>query len=328
LEYLTAQFIIVLEVDEISDWGTTMELCIYAERFYPDPGGKIPVAFDNVEKSQEIPGLYDRLRIVIITRGTGIIQIADRKFSVIAPAVLCINENEQARLLDSSDWEAQIVYFHPEYINGNLTFDKIRGTEIESLITSKQDIFLFQPFIKRSETFIGLLCPDTVTMNNILNLLNSAKKEIMEQAHSYWSCRARSYFLELLFTLVNIYQSPEICASRFFEKSSPLADEVILYLNTNYEKKITIPELCFLFHTNKNTLQKQFREATGQSVVAYIIDLRVKLAMLMLRDTGISVMEISDRLGFSDSAHFNKMFKKASGCSPLEYRRQFTWLGK
>ena len=305
-----------------------MDLWIRAERFYPEPDGKIPVSFDTINKNKEITGQYERLRMIIVTKGTGILELADKKVSVIAPAILCINETEQASLLDSAGWEAQVVYFHPSYINGNLTFEKIRGVETEPLITSKQDIFLFHPFVIRKEGYIGQLNPDAKAMNSILNLLDLAKTELSEQSHSFWSCRARSYFLELLFTLVSMNQTPESHVSSIIRNSSPLSDEVILYLNANYGNKITVPELCARFHTNKNILQKQFREATGQPVMAYLISLRVKLAALMLRDTGITITEISDRLGFSDSAHFNKMFRKSTGYSPIEYRRQFTWLGK
>jgi AraC family L-rhamnose operon regulatory protein RhaS len=156
--------------------------------------------------------------------------------------------------------------------------------------------------------------------------MDSVRKEIDEQSHRFWSCRARSYFIELLFILARIYRSPEEKKADVVNKSPETVDKIILYLNSNYSKKITIPELCTLFNTNKTTIQEQFQSATGQSVLAYLIALRVKLAALMLKDTGLTISEIVERLGFSDNAHFYKTFKKLTGYSPNLYRKQFTWI--
>jgi AraC family L-rhamnose operon regulatory protein RhaS len=124
------------------------------------------------------------------------------------------------------------------------------------------------------------------------------------------------------------YRSPEEKTVDIVNSSSETVNKIILYLNSNYANKITIPELCALFNTNKTTIQEQFQNATGQSILAYLISLRVKLATLMLKDTGLTIAEIVERLGFSDSAHFNKMFKKLTGYSPNHYRKQFTWIGR
>lgn len=297
-----------------------MELCTNVNRFCRSKN--IPVAFNSSEKFDDIPGLNERLRIVLVRSGTGILCFDEKRISIIAPAILCINEKEEIRLEDSLKFSAETFYFHPQYVNGNLTFEKIRGIEEETLTTSRQDIFLFKPFTVRNADYIGIINVDYFIFNNISNLFDSIKNEISEQSHRHWSCCARSYFLELLFTLVRIYQSPELKADNILNNASSIADKVVLYLNSNYARKITITELSAMYNTNKTTLQKQFHNATGESIMSYLINLRVKLAALMLKNTGLTVSEIAERAGFSDSTHFNKMFKKLIGCSPIEYRKQ------
>lgn len=285
---------------------------------------KIPIAFNSNEKFYEIPKLNERLRIVLVRSGTGILCFGEKRISIIAPAILCINEKEKVRLEDSLNFNAETFYFHPQYINGNLTFEKIRGAEEEELATSRQDIFLFKPFVIRNANYIGIINIDYFILNSISNLFNSIKNEINDQAHRHWSCCARSYFLELLFTLVRIYQSPELKVDKILKGSSALIDKVILYLNSNYARKITITELCSMYNTNKTTLQKQFHNVTGESIISYLINIRVKVAALMLRNTGLTISEIANMIGFSDSTHFNKMFSKLTGYSPLQYRKEFT----
>jgi AraC family L-rhamnose operon regulatory protein RhaS len=303
-----------------------MELYVCAERFYPEIGSKIPIAFNSDEVFDNLPGLDDRLKIVLLKKGTAILDIDGKTLPVIAPAVFCINESETVQLLEHSGWQAVSVYFHPGYINNQLSFDKIRRVEEETLITNRQDISLFQPFVTRNESYIGQLNLDPSTFVSITSLMNSAKDEIEAQAHCFWSCRARSYILELLFSLTALYQSPDSATGGLIRNTSPFVNQIILYLNSNYGTRITISDLCILFGTNKTTLQEQFQQVTGQSIMAYLIALRVKIAAFMLKDTGLSVSEISDRLGFSDNAHFNKMFRKTTGYSPSQYRKQFSWM--
>lgn len=305
-----------------------MELYVRACRFYPEIGRKIPVAYNPCERFDEISGLNDRLRVILVQKGTGILCLDDKKISVIAPCVLCISEKETVRLVDSVNWEARAFYFHPRYINDNFDFETIRVMKKELAITVKQDSFLLDPFVERNENYLGQLNIDAASMSYASGLMESVRKEIDEQSHRFWSCRARSYFIELLFILARIYRSPEENKADIVNKSPEIVDKIILYLNSNYSKKITIPELCTLFNTNKTTIQEQFQSATGQSILAYLIALRVKLSTLMLKDTGLTISEIVERLGFSDSAHFNKTFKKLTGYSPNSYRKQFTWIAK
>lgn len=298
-----------------------MELYTKAIRFYRE--NSIPVWFNADEKLEELFKADERLRLILVQRGTGIVNIDGRKLSVVAPAILCINEKEEIRMELKLNWRAKAVYFHPKYINSILTFDKIREVNLSELVTNRQDMFLFRPFVRKNESYSGLLNVDSMTMNKISGFFDSARSEIEEQSHQTWSCCARSYLLELLFALVKVYESPESKTDNVIENSSDLVSNVMLYINSNYEKKITISQLCSMFNTNKTTLQKQFNLATGQSVMSYLIGLRVKLAALMLKDTSVAIAQIAERLGFSDSTHFNKAFLKLTGSTPAQYRKEF-----
>lgn len=298
-----------------------MELSTDVSRFSRQ--SRIHVWFNNNENLEELAGADERLRVILVQKGTGIVRVDGRRLAIIAPAILCINEKEEVQMEAKQNWAAQAVYFHPCYINSDLNFDKIRETDITESITNRQDIFLFRPFVRKDKTYAGLLEVDHMMMKKISELFGCARGEIEEQSHRIWSCSTRAYILELLFTLVKVYETPESKACAFVESPSALASDVMMYLSSNYEKKITISQLCAMFNTNKTTLQKEFKHATSQSVMAYLIALRVRLAALMLKDTSIMISNIAERLGFSDSTHFNKAFHKLTGYSPVQYRKEF-----
>jgi AraC-like DNA-binding protein len=53
---------------------------------------------------------------------------------------------------------------------------------------------------------------------------------------------------------------------------------------------------------------------------AYITRIRMQTASQLLRQSALPVKEIADRVGLPDEAYFSRLFKKATGVSPMLYR--------
>lgn len=301
-----------------------MQLFTDGGNFYP--GRKIPFVYHPQETFSAEVGPVGRFRIIHIQNRTGIVKINQQRIAFLAPTLFCLNENDHISLDPNSDIQADSLYFHPEFVNADLNFENIRENDDDLSLTGRQDSHLFKPFIIRSPKYIGELTIDSVVSRRIAELYESIAHEITQQSDWYWTCRARSFFLELLFLIERIYSTPETMQSLKLSNALNSAEEIVLYLHRHYHHKLTIDRICKRFNTNRTTLQKQFQTLTGLPVMTYLIKLRIKLATLMLKDTGISISEISERLGFSDITHFNKVFHKQTGYSPTEYRQQFTWL--
>ena len=54
----------------------------------------------------------------------------------------------------------------------------------------------------------------------------------------------------------------------------------------------------------------------------YIENVRLTKAAKLLKDTNLNVNSIAAAVGYKDSLHFMKRFKKKFGTTALEYRRQ------
>jgi AraC family L-rhamnose operon regulatory protein RhaS len=107
---------------------------------------------------------------------------------------------------------------------------------------------------------------------------------------------------------------------------SDILEDVLLYIHTNYAEKITLNRLVDIFHMNRTTLNELFKKELKEPVISYLIRFRIEISSLMLRDTGIPIQEIAFRIGFDDSGHFGRTFKKLKGCSPTKYREDNSWL--
>ena len=71
------------------------------------------------------------------------------------------------------------------------------------------------------------------------------------------------------------------------------------------------------FHFNR-----LFKRATGVPPSQYQIRLRMDAARRLLRETGRSVIDIGNDVGYSNPSHFARLFRKETGVSPSDYRRQ------
>lgn len=67
---------------------------------------------------------------------------------------------------------------------------------------------------------------------------------------------------------------------------------------------------------------RSFRQATGLPPSQYLIRLRMDAARRRLRETGRSVIEIGNEIGYSNPSHFARLFRKETGLTPSDYRKQ------
>jgi len=70
-------------------------------------------------------------------------------------------------------------------------------------------------------------------------------------------------------------------------------------------------------------LRRLFKSHTGQSPVAYFNALKLAAARSDLLSTDKSIRQISEELGFNDESYFRRVFRRAEGMPPSEYRRRF-----
>ena len=99
---------------------------------------------------------------------------------------------------------------------------------------------------------------------------------------------------------------------------------MITFIETNYQNKVTLDEICAAGNVGKTTCCKLFGKFINQTPNTYLISYRLKKASELLCQTDMSIAEICYETGFGSSSYFTEMFRKTYGCSPSEYRRQFS----
>ena len=94
----------------------------------------------------------------------------------------------------------------------------------------------------------------------------------------------------------------------------------------NSDEEITLESVLKRFSVNKNNLNDAFNNELSMSCMAYLEYLRVSRAKKELQFGDESISEISQTCGYDDTGYFSKVFKKHTGQTPSEYRRQMKTL--
>lgn len=129
--------------------------------------------------------------------------------------------------------------------------------------------------------------------------------------------------IELLLLFVREYaQSPVHGPSEeLYCRYKNIVQDVTAYIDSHYNEQLTLEDVCRRSMMSKTYFCYLFKLQTQKTFVEYLVDLRVAKASELLEHTAKSITEISQDVGFQDSTHFARTFKKIKGLTPREYRR-------
>lgn len=97
--------------------------------------------------------------------------------------------------------------------------------------------------------------------------------------------------------------------------------QIQAYMLEHLASPMTLNELAEGFFVNKAYLCSSFRESSGMTIMNFLKHIRMHQAAGAPLNSGESIQEISERVGYPDSAYFSRVFKKTFGVSPESYRK-------
>jgi YesN/AraC family two-component response regulator len=97
----------------------------------------------------------------------------------------------------------------------------------------------------------------------------------------------------------------------------------IEYIYSHLQDRILVPDLSDYLGLNDAYFSKLFKKETGVSVSDFIRIKKIDAAKHMLKHSDHSCLSISQFLSFSTQSHFIQAFKKQTGLTPEEYRKQY-----
>ena len=93
------------------------------------------------------------------------------------------------------------------------------------------------------------------------------------------------------------------------------------YISDHYmDANISITSIASHLAVSESHLSHVFKKETSYTVIGYLTQYRMHMAMKLLSDPRYKVYEVAEMIGYRDLAYFGHMFKKTVGISPSEYQ--------
>lgn len=100
--------------------------------------------------------------------------------------------------------------------------------------------------------------------------------------------------------------------------------KVCEYIEQNYQEKIKVKDVGAILNMTETTLSRLMKQRIGRSFVEFLNDYRIGFATRWLTETNQTIAEIAFRCGFYNISNFNRIFRKRKGCTPGQYRENFS----
>lgn len=106
-------------------------------------------------------------------------------------------------------------------------------------------------------------------------------------------------------------------------KENTLPSKLLFYINEHYREDLSTQSIAQALGYSSHYLSETFRACFHVSINSYINTVRLKRAIVLLRDKSKSVIECAMESGFSSLRTFYRVFTSEFGCTPREYRKPY-----
>ncbi|SHH43874.1 helix-turn-helix transcriptional regulator [Clostridium grantii] len=204
-------------------------------------------------------------------------------------------------LTDSIDQEALSLFIENQEISKTYPLDYTRH------------------FIRGQALFVpNKRLPSIYSVINPINTLSIflSLYKIYTSKDNKWFLQCKTYLCQLLLETLDHLKED----SSFLRDQRFLVMDIKRYLESHNHRLVTSDELSGEFHYHRDTLNRIFKQETGETLGSYSQNLRHSKLKTLLSTTTLSLENIAELCGYTDRSHLIRSFKKNEGISPNEYR--------
>ena len=99
-----------------------------------------------------------------------------------------------------------------------------------------------------------------------------------------------------------------------------IVNKAIRFMEENYRQKLTLQEVADCCYVSQWHLSKLLNRYAEKSFYDILNSIRIQAAKKLLEDPSLKIGDISEMVGYADTAHFARIFKKLENMSANEYR--------
>lgn len=258
---------------------------------------------------------HDEIEILYFSEGGFRLEINMESFQIQSECFYFINPGELHGIIsETSDSHSEdAVVFSP----GILGFDSRDETEISLMKPIQNGKLLFPrcitpehlAFLPLRHTFLdimhifGQIVEDGIAMADDLTHQLYIKSSLL---YIFATLSAHRLFMPV---------------ERNFDRRVESIKKTLLFIEENFHNKIYISDLARQVNLNEQYFCRLFKKAIGCSPIEYINAYRIKQAKRLLEETDFQVTEVCLECGFNNLGNFMQEFRKRTGTTPLQYKK-------
>jgi AraC-like DNA-binding protein len=138
----------------------------------------------------------------------------------------------------------------------------------------------------------------------------------------YREAACKAWFLVLLHELAERFHDSEVERNEYLRQRflASRFEKLFTHLHRMFAEPISVAAAARLAAMSKAQFTRLFKQVAGMGFVAYVTHLRVAEAARLLKQSELTIAEISSRVGFADQSYAGRCFKNAFGLTPREFR--------
>lgn len=263
---------------------------------------------------------HDEVEILYFSGGEFRLEINMESFPIRSESFWFINPGELHSIItetSDSHWEDAVV-FSPAI----LSFDSHDEAQIHLVKPIQNEKLLFPRCIAPAH-------PAFLPLRNAFWNIMRAFGQMGEDSAADSSLVTNDLTSQLYIKSALLYILATLSAHKLFtpveknfNKRVETVKTALTYMKENYREKIYISDLAGRVNLNEQYFCRLFKKAIGCSPIEYLNEYRVRQARQLLEKTDLQVMEVCLECGYNNLGNFLREFRKYTGTTPLQYRKQ------
>lgn len=268
-----------------------------------------PCAYYNSWLVETYPAInlhwHPEIEINLVISGQAEVIIDFKTYIASKGDILIINKDEVHGFFryKSTDFNCKSIVFHLDFIGGK----------------TPDDIFMefISPLTNKEKQFYNIIPREYPAYKEIKKNLEEIFT-LCEEKSTYYKLLLKSKILAVFYLL---FSSSLVRNDIRYSKKNASMKTAIDFIAQNYSRHISANEAAAAAGYSKYHFLRIFKEAVGMEFSRYVNRVRFEHAVLLLKESTLSVTDIALSTGFSDSAYFTKKFKEEFHTTPLSFRK-------
>ena len=254
--------------------------------------------------SVEYPHRHDFYEVLYLSGGSGYHIIDSNKYKIEPPCIFFMTPGQTHKLELSHDIDGYIFLFSRDfYLLNQSNKNKLLG-------------FPFFHSVNRQNPPLSV-----VTVNDNVFIKNLFERGCLEVKNSNDNEEIIRSLLDLILLTCNrLYPNEKGVVLN--NKGHILVKKFLQLIEENYQKNLKVNDYASVLAITANHLTQLVKQITGKTTIEILQEKNILEIKRLLLYTNLSVTEIASQMNFADQSYFTKYFKKCTGQTPLDFRKE------